>query len=75
VTDEEPVTVPNVFQIKLVVCGIDIKGPIEAKTGLSVPQARQHFVVNIHVRPRLGTRTELVVGVEELVTRASPTSP
>jgi len=75
VTDEEPVTVPNVFQIKLVVCGIDIKGPIEAETGLSVPQARQHFVVNIHVRPRLGTRTELVAGVEELVTRASPTSP
>lgn len=40
VTDEEPVTVPNVFQIKLVVCGIDIERFSTVLNRVGIPAGR-----------------------------------
>src|SRR5690606_24614064 len=65
VTREQPVLVPDLLQVLLMVRRVDIKWLIQAVARLPVPEPRYHFFVYVHVRPRIPTRTELVAGVEE----------
>ncbi|MCY1506615.1 hypothetical protein D9M68_408670 [compost metagenome] len=65
VADEQPIPIPDVFQVLPVIVGVDVEGPIEAVAVTPALQLAKHIGLGIHVlsscamfrRGRTGTRT------------------
>ena len=59
--DEQPVAIPDQFHVQPEEIRIDVEGLLKGKAVAPLADQPQHLVACIHVRPRIRTRTELVV--------------